>query len=90
MIYMKWKWYVYIVECRDKSYYTGLTWQPDLRWKQHLSKLGSKFTSRHIAEKIVYLEEYEDLEQARRREKQIKGWSRKKKEKLIKGEWGKW
>ena len=43
-----------------------------------------------IAEKLVYLEEYENLEVARRREKQIKGWSRIKKEKLIKGEWGKW
>ena len=87
---MQWKWYVYIIECTDKSYYTGLTWKPDNRWIQHLTGLGSKYTSNHKPERVVYMEEYEDLEQARRREKQIKGWSRIKKEKLINGEWGKW
>lgn len=86
----KWKWYVYIIECEDKTYYTGLTWRPDLRWAQHLSGLGSKYTSRHKSKKVVYLEEHEDLEEARRREIQIKDWSQKKKEKLISGQWGKW
>jgi len=57
---------------------------------QHLSGLGSKFTALHKPDKIVYLEEYDNLEQARRREKQIKGWIREKKERLIKGEWVKW
>jgi putative endonuclease len=57
---------------------------------QHLSGLGSKFTALHKLDKIVYLEEYDNLEQARRREKQIKGWIREKKERLIKGEWVKW
>ena len=87
---MNWRWYVYIIECQDTSYYTGLTWQPDIRWKQHLSMLGSKYTSKHKPRKLLYLEEYDDLEEARLREKQIKGWTRAKKEKLIKGEWGKW
>jgi putative endonuclease len=86
----QWKWYVYIVRCKDKSYYTGLTWQPDNRWTQHLSGSGAKYTMQHKPEKVVYLEKYEDLELARKREKQIKGWTRKKKEKLINGEWGKW
>lgn len=61
-----------------------------IRWTQHLSRLGSKYTAKKKPEKLVYLEEYEDLQMARRREKQIKGWTRIKKEKLIKGEWGKW
>lgn len=87
---MQWKWYVYIIECEDKSYYTGLTSQPDLRWTQHLTRLGSKYTEKHRPKKVAYLEEYENLDQARRREKQIKGWTRVKKEKLIKGEWSKW
>ena len=86
----KWKWYVYILKCQDKSYYTGLTWKADLRWIQHLSSFGSRYTSKHKPKKLVYLEEYDNLEQARKREKQIKGWTRIKKEKLIKGEWGKW
>ncbi|MBI5220780.1 MAG: GIY-YIG nuclease family protein [Candidatus Liptonbacteria bacterium] len=86
----QWKWYVYIIECEDKSYYTGLTWKPDLRWLQHLSGLGSVYTHKHKPRRVVYLEEYENLDQARRREAQIKRWSRVKKEKLINGEWGKW
>ena len=85
-----WKWYVYIIECEDKYYYTGMTWKPDLRWSQHISGFGSKFTSKHKAKKVAYLEEYENLEVARKREIQIKGWNREKKEKLISGEWGKW
>jgi putative endonuclease len=87
---MQWKWYVYIIECIDGFYYTGLTWKADLRWMQHLSGLGSKFTSKHRPKEIVYLEEFENLEEARKREEQIKGWTRKKKEMLISGKWGKW
>ena len=67
-----------------------MTWSPDNRWAQHLSGLGSKYTAKHKPEKVVYLEEYEILEQARLREKQIEGWTRGKKEKLISGEWFKW
>ncbi len=86
---MTWKWYVYIIECIDRSYYTGMTWQPDSRWTQHLSGLGSRYTVEHKPKRLAYLEEYEDLAQARLREKQIKGWTRAKKEKLIRGEWEK-
>ncbi len=86
---MRWTWYVYILECIDGSYYTGMTRQPDQRWTQHLSGFGSKYTERHPAKSVVYLEEYEDLEEARSREQQIKGWVRAKKERLIRGEWGK-
>ena len=67
-----------------------MTFQPDTRWVQHLSRLGSKFTGKHIPKKVVHIESYDDFDSARRREKQIKGWTRQKKEKLISGEWGKW
>ncbi len=87
---MTWKWYIYIIECEDKTYYTGLTWKPDLRWTQHLSGFGAKYTARHKPRKLVYLEEYDDFRQAKRRERQVKDWSQKKKRKLIDGEWGKW
>ncbi|MBU0613548.1 GIY-YIG nuclease family protein [Patescibacteria group bacterium] len=83
----KWKWHVYIIKCEDNSYYTGLTWQIDNRWTQHLSGLGSKYTLKHKPKYLAYSEEYENLEEARLREKQIKGWTRQKKEKLIAGEW---
>lgn len=86
----EWKWYVYIIECQDRTYYTGLTWQSNNRWVQHLSGLGAEYTKRHKPKAIVYLEEYISLDQARRREKQIKNWSQAKKRKPINSEWGKW
>ena len=86
---VNWKWFVYIIECLDDSYYVGLTWKPNLRIDQHLSGLGGKYTAKHGVRKLVYLEEYDNLQEARLREKQIKGWTRKKKQKLILGTWGK-
>jgi len=85
----KWKWYIYILKCKDDTYYTGMTWRVDLRYDQHLSGLGGKYTAKHGVKKIVYIEEHEDFEQARVREQQIKNWSQKKKEKLIQGQWKK-
>lgn len=83
-----WNWYVYIVECLDGSYYTGCTWNPGARLDQHLTGLGSKYTEMHGVKRLVYTEQHNDLEVARKREKQIKDWNRRKKEKLICGEWG--
>lgn len=85
-----WKWYVYIIECRDGSFYTGRTWKPEFRYDQHLSGLGGKYTAKHGVKKLAYLEEYEDFEEASLREKQLQGWTREKKLKLINGEWKKY
>ena len=86
-----WKWFVYIIECKDGTYYTGMTWKSELRFDQHASGLGGKYTRIHGVKRLVYLEEHDDLEVARKREKQIKGWSKSKKMNLIKGEWtNKW
>jgi len=60
-----------------------------LRYDQHLSGLGGKYTAEHGVRKIVYIEEHEDFKAARKRESQIKDWSREKKRKLIQGEWKK-
>jgi putative endonuclease len=68
---MKCKWYVYIIECLDDTYYTGMTWKPEIRYEQHISKFGSKYTSNHGVKRLAYLEEHENLEVARRRERQI-------------------
>lgn len=84
------RWYVYILRCDDGSFYTGMTCQPHQRWEQHLSHLGSRYTSVHYVKHLAYMEEYESFDQARLRERQIKGWTRVKKQKLIRGEWGKW
>ncbi|MBN1794084.1 MAG: GIY-YIG nuclease family protein [Candidatus Omnitrophica bacterium] len=85
----EWKWYVYILECQDGSYYTGLTWKPDLRYDQHVSGLGGEYTKRHGVKRIAYIEEHTELETARNRERQIKNWNRAKKSKLISGTWKK-
>ena len=84
-----WKWFVYILECHDDTYYTGLTWKPEIRYDQHLSGLGGKYTAKHGVKRLVYLEEHDDLETARKREKQIKDWNQAKKRRLIEGTWGK-
>lgn len=83
----KWKWYVYILECGDGSYYTGCTWNTDARLEQHILGLGSKYTRNRGVRGLVYREEYDDLETARYRERQLKDWSPAKKQKLISGEW---
>lgn len=84
-----WKWYIYILECLDDSYYVGLTWKPELRINQHISGLGGKYSKNHGVKKLVYVEEHSHLETARQREKQIKDWSRVKKRKLIERVWRK-
>lgn len=77
-----WKWYVYVIECQDRLYYTGLTWNLDRRIEQHRSGQGSAFTRRHGYKRLVYAEEHASFEQARLRERQIKDFSRRKKEAL--------
>lgn len=84
-----WHWFVYILECLDGTYYTGMTWNLADRFDQHSSRLGSKYTEKHGVKKLVYYEEFDNLESARLREKQVKNWSKEKKRKLISGEWGK-
>lgn len=79
----KWKWYVYIIECLDGTYYTGRTWSINIRYEQHKSGLGSKYTSRHGVKALVYFEEHEEFEIARERELQIKDWSQQKKRKIL-------
>lgn len=54
---------------------------------QHLSGFGGKYTKEHGVKRLVYLEEHTNAEIARKRELQIKDWSREKKERLIRGEW---
>jgi len=50
---------------------------------------ASKWTAERLPVKIVYAEDHDSIVNSRRREKQIKNWSRKKKEKLISRKWNK-
>ena len=64
--------------------YAGITQNPDERVSYHNNQQDSQFTKRIPNFKIVFLEQYEILAQARQREIQIKKWRREKKEVLIK------
>ena len=80
------KGYMYILECSDGTYYTGSTKYLDLRIEQHQSGEGAKYTAKRLPIKLIYYEEYDRIDDAFYREKQMQGWSRKKKDALIKGQ----
>lgn len=79
------KGYMYILECCNTLYYVGSTNNLKLRIQEHQEGKGSNFTQKHLPVKLVYFEEHDGLESAFLREKQVQGWSRKKKEALIYG-----
>ena len=80
------KGYMYILECSDGSYYTGSTKDLEIRLAQHQVGEGANHTKKRLPVKLVYYEEYPRIDEAFYREKQVQGWSRKKKEALIRGE----
>ncbi len=75
--------WMYILECADGSYYTGSTNNLELRLEQHQNGEGANHTKKRLPVKLVYWEEFSRIDEAFYREKQIQGWSRKKKEALI-------
>ena len=82
--------YVYILLCANGEYYVGSTTNLPLRMKEHQEGIkGSRFTKSHHPVRLVYFEEHDTIEDAHWRERQLHGWSRAKKEKLISGEWEK-
>ncbi|MGP8003981.1 MAG: GIY-YIG nuclease family protein [Smithella sp.] len=78
------KGYMYILLCSNGQYYTGSTNNIEIRLAQHQEGEGSNFTRKHLPVKLVYLEEFDRIDDAFHREKQVQGWNRKKKEALIK------
>jgi len=79
------KGYMYILLCSNGSYYTGSTINIELRLIQHQNGQGANHTKKHLPVTLIYYEEYQRIEDAFHREKQVQGWSRKKKEALING-----
>jgi len=79
------KGYMYILLCSDGSYYTGSTNNLELRLAQHQAGEGANHTKKRLPVKLLYFEEYARVDAAFYREKQVQGWSRKKKEALIEG-----
>ena len=80
------KYYVYILECADKTLYTGYTNDLEKRLKAHNEGKGAKYTKNRLPVKIVYHEEFDDKKEAMSREWFIKHrMTREEKVKLIKG-----
>ncbi len=75
--------YTYIVECADRSLYTGYTTDVKARIRKHNSGKGAKYTRSRLPVKLVYYEEYETKHEAMSREYYIKQMSRKLKLDLI-------
>lgn len=79
-------WYVYILECRNKALYTGVTNNIERRLKDHQTGKGGRYTSYNRPRRILYTEGFKDESGAKKREQQIKRWSRSKKLALIRGD----
>tara|TARA_B110000967_G_C18493900_1_gene368137 strand:+ start:197 stop:484 length:288 start_codon:yes stop_codon:yes gene_type:complete len=76
--------YVYILACADKTYYTGFTNNLSRRLEEHQSaKYFNSYTSRRLPVELVFYATFSNVEVAIQTEKQIKKWSKTKKEALI-------
>ena len=77
------QYYVYLMTNTTGMLYTGITNDIERRVQEHKSKAIPGFTARYNMTKLVYVEDTTDVQAAIAREKQIKGWLRKKKVALI-------
>lgn len=75
--------YLYLLQCRDNSIYTGITNDVAGRFKKHKEGRGGSYTRSHGAKKIIYTEEYKTKGEALKREMEIKNWRRGQKLLLI-------
>lgn len=76
-------WYVYILLCSDGSFYTGVSNNPRQRFLDHKNGKGGRYARSHKPIKIIYLEKLPTKLLALKRERQIKGWDREKKIKIL-------
>lgn len=82
------QYFVYILLCNDNSYYTGITNDLERRMYEHEKGIDpGSYTSIRRPLKLVFHEMFLDVNQAIAFEKQVKGWSRKKKQAIINGNW---
>ncbi|MBN1301979.1 MAG: GIY-YIG nuclease family protein [Melioribacteraceae bacterium] len=77
---------MYILICSDNSYYTGMTCNLEKRIAEHKRAKYKGYTSSRLPVELVYSQEYLSRYEAYIMERRIKGWCRKKKEALIKGD----
>jgi|SRR4030095_10537888 putative endonuclease len=80
--------YMYILKCINGAYYVGHTDNIDQRMSEHnLGLISSCYTKNKRPVQLVFLQDFPTRDSAFNAERQIKGWSRKKKEAFIRGDW---
>ena len=79
--------FMYMLECNDKSYYIGHTDDIDRRMSEYAQGKVSGYVKTRLPVRLVYSKDFMTRDEAINAEQQIKGWSRKKKEALIKDDW---
>ena len=75
--------YVYVILCKDNSFYTGYTKDLDSRMRLHMNGKAARYTRMHKPKKIVYVEEFDSRAKAMRREKSVKRLNHSQKLELI-------
>jgi len=78
--------YVYILQCRDRSYYVGMAGNIEQRLQEHNTGVLGGYTAKRLPVNLVYLKYTGSYENTLKVETQIKKWSRAKKEALIRGD----
>lgn len=79
--------YLYILKCSDNSYYVGHTDDLEKRLAEHNLPTSEHYTSLRLPVTLAHTQEFMTRAEAIDAEQQIKKWTRRKKEALIKGEW---
>ncbi|BDV32412.1 GIY-YIG nuclease family protein [Microbacterium terricola] len=79
--------FMYILECSDHSFYVGSAWNLEQRLLQHELGEGAEYTRHRLPVRLAYFEEFDRIDEAYRREKQVQGWGRAKRIALITGHW---
>jgi predicted GIY-YIG superfamily endonuclease len=78
--------WAYMLRCSDGSYYVGCTTNLDQRIGQHQGGDADGYTARRRPVELVWAEEFQSIDQAITIERRLKGWSRLKKEAVIRGD----
>lgn len=84
---MDWLFHCYLLRCADGSYYAGHTDDLPRRMAEHRSGACTGYTYRRRPVELVWSDSFQTRDEARDAERQVKGWSRAKKEALVAGDW---
>jgi len=76
-------WFVYMIRCTNGHLYTGCTTDVIRRWHQHKQGKGAKYLRAHEPKAVVFTEQQPNRSKACKREYEIKGYAKRKKEDLI-------